>query len=100
MRSLLHVKGDTYYLDDPDQAKALHYRIRPESGGAAIAAGTVTLSAEYFLQDLVELPTAGPGNYLVVTSYDTFLRRGRVDLLTKSDSVTDFDDLDVSLPAK
>jgi len=34
------------------------------------------------------------------TSYDTFLRRGRVGLWTKSDSVTDFDDLDVALPAK
>jgi len=33
-----------------------------------------------------------------VTSYDTYLRRGRVGLWTKSDSVTDFDDLAVVDP--
>jgi hypothetical protein len=37
---------------------------------------------------------------VTTTSYDTYLRRGGVGLWRKSDSVTDFDDLDVALPAK
>jgi len=55
-RSLLLVKGDTYYLDDPAQAKALRYRVMPDVGGKSIAEGRITLNAEYYIQDLVKLP--------------------------------------------
>ena len=65
VRSLLLVKGDTYYLEDPTQAKALHYRVVSESGGAAVAEGRITGIAEYFLRDVVKMPPLAPGKYRV-----------------------------------
>ena len=65
VRSLLSVKGDTYSLEDPGQARALYYRILPENGGDPIAEGVITQTAEYFLQDLIELAPPPPGAYIV-----------------------------------
>ncbi|MBM3880829.1 MAG: hypothetical protein FJ387_14115 [Verrucomicrobia bacterium] len=66
VRSWLLVKGDTYYLDDPAQAKALSYRVLPEGGGAKpVAEGRITQVAEYYLQGMLQLPPLTPGKYRV-----------------------------------
>jgi len=65
IRSWLLIKGDTYYLEDPAQAEALHYRVLPASGGQAVAEGRITQSAEYYLQEVLELPPLAPGEYRV-----------------------------------
>jgi len=64
VRLLLLVKGDTYYLDDPAQAKVLRYRVVAEAG-EVVAEGQIVQSAEYYLQDVLKLPSLSPGNYRV-----------------------------------
>ncbi len=65
VRSLLLVKGDTYYLDDPSQARALRYRVVSKETEKLVSEGQITLNAEYYLQDLIKLPMLEPGTYIV-----------------------------------
>lgn len=65
VRSWLLVKGDTYYLPDPEAARSLRYRVAPVDGGEPIAQGEITNIAEFYLQDLLKLPELDPGEYEV-----------------------------------
>ena len=65
VRSWLLIKGDTYYLEKSAQAVALHYRVVPVDTSEPVAEGRITQIAEYYLQDVLQLPTLAPGQYLV-----------------------------------
>ncbi len=65
VRGQLRLKGDTYYLEDPSQAKALRYRVTRDGQSKPMAEGRATVSAEYYLQDIVELPRLAPATYRV-----------------------------------
>ncbi|MEI6970845.1 MAG: glycoside hydrolase domain-containing protein [bacterium] len=65
VRSWLLIKADTYYLEDSVHAKSLRYRVTAEADGKVIAEGQVILMADYYLQDVVELPQLEPGKYRV-----------------------------------
>ena len=65
VRSWLLIKGDTYYLDSASQAVALHYHVLPENKTEPIAEGRITQIAEYYLQDVLQLPPLSPGTYRV-----------------------------------
>ena len=75
VRSWLLVKGDTYFLEDATLAKALHYRVFSEAVDKPIATGSITQVAEYYLQDIVQLPTLEPGTYHIEATME--LTNGR-----------------------
>ena len=70
LKSLLRVGGDTYYLPDPTQAKALLYRVTAKGSDKPIAEGRITRLFDYYLEDIVELPTLKPGTYQVEASME------------------------------
>ena len=71
VRSWLLVKGDTYQLEDPASAKALHYsvsKIDPNHENRLsdiVVSGKITNVAQYFLQDVLNLPPLKPGHYSI-----------------------------------
>jgi len=76
VRSWLIVKGDTYYLEGAQQAKALHCRVLPADASETVAEGSITTVAEYFLQDVLQLPPLAPGTYRVEATME--LASGRM----------------------
>jgi hypothetical protein len=70
LKSLLRVGGDTYYLPDPAQAKALLYRVTAKGSDTAIAEGRITRLFDYYLEDMVDLPPLKPGTYQVEASME------------------------------
>lgn len=65
VRSWLLIRGDTYYLEDPEDAAALHFSVKPDDSDAVVASGSITKAAEYYLQEIVQLPPLDPGHYVV-----------------------------------
>jgi len=65
VRNLLLVKADSYYLPDPDAAKSLAYRVLPDGSDKPVVEGTVNTVAEWYFQDVVDLPPLKPGKYTV-----------------------------------
>ena len=76
VRSWLLVKGDTYYLEGAREAQSLQYRVLNADKAEPIAEGHITRIAEYYLQDVVQLPSLDPGTYRVEASME--LTDGRV----------------------
>lgn len=65
VRNNLLIKGDTYYLDDPESAEALIYRVYAKGEDEPIVEDKITRSAEWYLQEVVELPELDPGQYRI-----------------------------------
>jgi len=72
VRSWLLIKGDTYYLEDSSEAQALRYQVvrldddgEPLAEAEPVAEGHITLVADYFLQDMLQLPALASGTYRV-----------------------------------
>jgi len=65
VRDQLLVKADTYYLPEPDAAKALRYTLKREGSEKVVAEGEVTRVAEWYFQEIVPLPHLEAGAYTV-----------------------------------
>jgi len=65
VRSWLLIKGDTYYLDNPAAAKALRYEVYREGKDKPIVEGRIDRVAEWYFQDVVQLPPLASGKYQV-----------------------------------
>lgn len=76
VRSWLLIKGDTYYLEGPTEARSLHYHVLAADETEPMAEGRITQIAEYYLQDFVQLPPLDPGTYRVEATME--LADGRV----------------------
>ena len=63
VRNQLLVKADSYYLPDPTAARALDFTLKQDGTGKVCYQGTVTHVAEWYLQDILTLPTLAPGKY-------------------------------------
>ncbi len=70
VRMWLLVRGDTYHLGDPSSASALRYRVTAQDGGGTVAEGSIKKVADFFLQDVIELPLLKPGKYDVEASLE------------------------------
>ncbi len=65
VRNKLLIKADTYYLPDPEAARQLHYTVTPAEDDNPLIQGKVTDVAEWYFQDVVDLPLLEPGSYAV-----------------------------------
>ncbi len=70
LKSLLRIGGDTYYLPDPAQAKALRYRVSAKGADKPVAEGRITRLYDFYLEDVVVLPTLAAGTYQVDASME------------------------------
>jgi hypothetical protein len=68
IRSTLRLSGDAYYLDDPDAAGALRYRVTHAGEGREVVAGTLTNAFTHFFRDLIQLPPLAEGEYAVTAT--------------------------------
>lgn len=59
------IQGDTFDLADPTQAKELRYRISRKGDEKPVAEGVIQHLADFYLRDLVQLPSLKPGEYTV-----------------------------------
>ncbi len=71
VRSWLLIKGDTYQLNDPASARALHYSLskidstEQNTPSNIVASGKITNVAQYYLQEVLKLPVLQPGHYSI-----------------------------------
>lgn len=61
----LLVKADTYELPEPEAAATLEYNVKQEGSDKVIAHGEITDISEWYFQNIVQLPSVEPGDYLV-----------------------------------
>jgi len=59
----LFVQGDAYYLDKPDGAKALQYRILRQGSDNPVAEGKIERIVTHYFRDLLQLPALKEGSY-------------------------------------
>jgi len=71
IRSNLLIQGDAYYLDKPDRAKCLEYRVAREGESKPIAEGTIDGMVTYYFRELVQLPPLQEGKYRVEAAIRT-----------------------------
>ncbi|MBC2603184.1 glycoside hydrolase domain-containing protein [Puniceicoccus vermicola] len=64
-RSWLHVKADAYYLPDPDQADSLEFTVIKDGSSEPVYRGTLEEMANWYFQDIVELPELEVGDYRI-----------------------------------
>lgn len=65
VRFNLHLRGDSYYLDRPEDARALRYRVLKAGETKAITEGSVETARAYAFSRLLQLPELAPGEYLL-----------------------------------
>jgi hypothetical protein len=65
------IQGDAYYLDNPDAAVSLDYRITREGESKPVAEGSVDHPTTYYFRRLVRLPPAKSGTYKLVATLKT-----------------------------
>lgn len=70
VRNQLLVKADSYFLPDPNKAKALTYTVRDVASGTVVVKGKVVRVAEWYFQDCVPLPRMASGKYIVEASLE------------------------------
>ncbi len=63
VRNNLKLRGDSYYLDDPSDAKALHYTITRDGDDQPVAEGKLTEVAYFYFDKLLQLPELAEGEY-------------------------------------
>ncbi|HRT97443.1 MAG TPA: hypothetical protein P5532_23760, partial [Planctomycetota bacterium] len=68
IRSTLLVSGDAYYLDAPEAAKALRYRVVREGASQPLAEGTIEKPITHYFRDLIQLPSLREGKHTVEAS--------------------------------
>ena len=65
VRNNLHLRADTFYLDDADHARSLAYRIVHTDSGRTVLAGMLEEIRYFYFSRLLEIPRLDAGNYEV-----------------------------------
>ncbi len=65
VRNNLQLRGDSYYLDQPADAQALHYTVTRDGDNRPVAEGTLTEVAYFYFDKLLQLPELKEGEYTV-----------------------------------
>ncbi len=65
VRNNLQLRGDSYYLDDPADARALHYTVTREGDSEPVAQGVLDEMDHHYFERLLELPPLPEGQYTV-----------------------------------
>jgi hypothetical protein len=70
-RSILLLTADAYYLDRPDSATQVTYRVVQAGSSRPVAEGSIDRAVTYYFRKLIELPPLAAGTYTV----ETLMRR-------------------------
>ncbi|HUU58224.1 MAG TPA: glycoside hydrolase domain-containing protein, partial [Phycisphaerae bacterium] len=68
VRNNLILQADTYYLDDPADAKQVRYRVIREGDKTPVAEGVIDKTAHYYFRRMLQLPDLAGGTYSVATT--------------------------------
>jgi len=63
VRNNLQLRGDSYYLDDPSAAVALHYEIQRDGDKKPVIEGRLDKVTYFYFEDLMQLPALPEGQY-------------------------------------
>lgn len=94
VRRLLMISGDTWFLDRPEAAAFMPWRVYPEGDpGKPVATGRADRLVLWRFQQLVQLPELAPGRYTVEGSLamkDGTVRGPRTATIEKKDEAKEF----------